>query len=199
MIVGLVLAGGRSSRFGREKALAELDGRPFIAYVVSALTAGCERVAINARRGSLAARFAEAHALPCRADAPEDPDGPMAGVKAGLVWAIEEGADMLATAPCDTPFLPSDMVERLAGASGGGSAFVRTADGLQPLCALWSVKALAEIVVALTLGEHPAVHQMLKRLEAVEVVFDDVAAFSNLNTLEDHQSAVQLILRAKSP
>ncbi len=189
MIVGLVLAGGRSSRFGREKALAELGGRSFIARAVEVLGAGCARVAINARAASLAAAFAAEHALPCLSDGPGDPDGPLAGVKAGLAWAQGEGAAFLATTPCDTPFLPRDLVAVLAGTGGARAAVAQTADGLQPLCALWPVAALAEVTAALSSGEHPAIKQVLTQLNAVEVQFKDAAEFDNLNTPADYQAA----------
>lgn len=187
MIVGLILAGGRSSRFGREKALADLDGRPFIAHVLEVLACGCEQIAISVRADSLAAAFAAEHALPCLSDAAGDPDGPLAGVKAGLIWAAAVGADVLATAPCDTPFLPRDMVQVLAEARG--AAVARTSDGLQPLCALWPVGALAEVTAALSSGDHPTIKQVQKQLKAMEIGFEDASLFDNLNTPADYQSA----------
>jgi molybdopterin-guanine dinucleotide biosynthesis protein A len=190
VIFGLVLAGGRSSRFGREKALADLDGRPFIAHVVTALAAGCEQVAINARVDSLAAGFAGAHALPCLSDAPSDPDGPLAGIKAGLIWAKAGGATFLATAPCDTPFLPADMVKVLAGETGGRPAVARTLGGLQPLCALWPISALAAVTAALSGGDHPAIKHVLEQLKAELVDFDEADLFDNLNTPKDYQTAL---------
>lgn len=188
MIVGLVLAGGRSSRFGREKALAVLGDRPFIAHVVAVLAKGCEHVAISARAGSLAADYARAHGLACLADAPEDPDGPLAGIKAGLGWAGSQGACFLATAPCDTPFLPGDLVSRLA--TEGGAAMVHTRQGLQPLCALWPVAALDQLTKTLSSGEHPAIKVVLARLGAKPVAFDQAELFDNLNTPADYRAAL---------
>jgi molybdopterin-guanine dinucleotide biosynthesis protein A len=187
VIVGLILAGGRSSRFGREKALAILDGRPFIAHVLEVLASGCAQVAVNAKADSLAAAFATENALPCLSDALGDPDGPLSGVKAGLTWAAAVGADVLATAPCDTPFLPRDMVDVLA--KTGGAAVAHTSDGLQPLCALWPVSALAHVTAALSSGTHPAIKHVLTTLNAVEIGFEDASLFDNLNTPADYQSA----------
>ena len=194
----MVLAGGRSSRFGQEKALANLNGLPFIAHVADVLASGCERVAINAREGSLAAGFADGLALPCLHDAPGDPDGPLAGVKAGLIWAAAEGAAFLATAPCDTPFLPHDLVGKLLHAGDGRPAMARTSDGLHPLCALWPVGVLANLEAALSSGEHPSIKSILKQLNAVEISFEDAAAFDNLNTPADYQSAVQRAVKPPS-
>jgi molybdopterin-guanine dinucleotide biosynthesis protein A len=191
MILGLVLAGGRSSRFGREKALAEIGGRPFVDHVVAVLSAGCERVAINAREDSLAAAYAQAHGLPCLSDAQGDPDGPLSGVKAGLMWAKAQGAQYLATAPCDTPFLQHDLVQRFEEADKGRGAVARTADGLQPLCALWPVGALDALAAILASGDHPAIKHVLLSLDVAEAAFDEADLFDNLNTPDDYRSALR--------
>lgn len=184
MIFGVVLAGGRSSRFGREKALADLDGAPFIARICAVLQAGCDRTAINAPPGSAAAHFAVERGLACLPDPPAGPEGPLAGLLAGLAWAAAEGADLLCTAPCDTPRLPADMVERLANGLGAnaGAAVARTNDGLQPLCAIWRVEALAAVRRLTAGGAHPAVRAVLTVAGYVDVAFDDAEAFGNVNT-----------------
>jgi molybdenum cofactor guanylyltransferase len=181
MIFGLVLAGGRSSRFGREKAGAMLAGRPLIAWVAEALAGQVERLAVSARPGSAAATYATEASRPCLADPPAGAlvDGPLAGVLEGLRWAESGGADWLLTAPCDTPFLPPDLAARLlAGRSAGGAA-VRTAHGLQPLCTLWPATARAALE---RLPAHPPIRRLLADLGAAEVAFEPAADFDNLNT-----------------
>jgi len=219
IVWGLVLAGGRSSRFGREKAGVELDGQLLIARVVDVLARDCDRVAVNARPGSRAADFAAAQGFDLLSDNPADPQGPLAGIKAGLAWAAAGAADALVTAPCDTPFLPDDLVARLAG--DGGAAVVRTAAGLHPLCAQWPVSrpeaplatrrgpadagpAQAQnpyilIVDAFARGQHPPIRHILAELKAAEVMFSDSAAFANLNTPQDYTSALALISGRAAP
>ncbi len=182
MIFALALAGGRSTRFGREKAVEPLGGEPMIGRVVRALSAGVERVAINAPPGSAAAAYALAHAHPVLADGEGGPSGPLAGVHAGLVWARDGGAAWLATSPCDTPLIPHDLVARLQGRRSPSGAVARTADGLHPLCALWPVHALKMIEA---LQDHPPVRDLLARLGAAAVDFEDAGAFANLNTPEE--------------
>ena len=185
-IGGLILAGGRSSRFGREKAVAEFGGEPLVASVWRVLRNGCSAVALSARPGSGAAAFAAANALPCLLDAPGDADGPLAGVRAGLLWAVSQGFGWLATAPCDTPLLPLNMVSLLYASGQTSGAVVETSDGMEPLCALWPVSALD------TLGspkEHPPIRRVLKHVGAACVRFEDAGAFTNLNTPEDYARA----------
>jgi molybdopterin-guanine dinucleotide biosynthesis protein A len=141
-VVGLVLAGGRSVRFGGEKAVALLDGRPLLEWAAQRLESVCLSVAINVRTGTQAEAVAKALALPTLYDAPGDAAGPLAGVKAGLIWAEEQGARMLAVSPCDAPLLPDELYVRLLERAQGGAAMAETSDGRQPLCAIWPVTAL---------------------------------------------------------
>ena len=179
VIFGLVLAGGRSRRFGREKAAVLLNGTPMLAHVVGRLRPSVARLAINARPIAGRAAWAAEHALPCLADRPGDPDGPLSGVRAGLAWAAAEGADLLATVPCDTPRLPADLVARLAAAltPATGAAVARTPSGPQPLCTLWRCDGLTAVEAVLT-GGHPPMRLVLVGLSAVEVAFENPDAFA---------------------
>ena len=192
MICGLILAGGRSSRFGREKAVAELGGRPLIAWIADVLGRS-DRVAVNAPKGSAAYDFARARGLACISDPSEADPGPLTGVRAGLRWAREAGADWLVTAPCDTPFLPPDMVARLVEGRSAGGAVAQTQGGLQPLCALWPATALARLEAA---KGHVPVRQVLDDLATAYVSFDADEAFANLNTLEDFKRARRTLEQA---
>ena len=180
-IFGLVIAGGRSRRFGREKAAEPLAGRPLVGWVADRLAGGVERLAISARPGSAAAGYAEAHDLACLHDPGSGAlaDGPLAGVLEGLRWAVEGGASWLVTAPCDTPFLPVDYVDRLWSTRTSGGAVAITSEGLQPLCALWPIEALQALEYA---SAHPPIRDVLAGRGAAETSFPDPSAFDNLNT-----------------
>ena len=184
-VVGLVLAGGRSVRFGGEKAVALLDGRPLLEWAAQRLESVCLDVAINVRTGSEAETVARALARPTLYDAPGDAAGPLAGVKAGLIWAEERGARMLAVSPCDAPLLPDDLYVRLLETAHGDAAMAETSDGRQPLCALWPVTALRVVREVLTGGAHPPTWQVLERLGARNVLFDVPESFANINTRDD--------------
>ncbi|HYM27782.1 MAG TPA: molybdenum cofactor guanylyltransferase [Steroidobacteraceae bacterium] len=184
-VVGVVLAGGRSVRFGGEKAAALLRGTPLLLWAARRLARSCAAVAVNTRPGTEAESLAQAAGLPVLHDMPGDAAGPMAGVKAGLAWARGLGATSLAVSPCDAPLLPEDLFARLSAAAGSGAAMAETADGVQPLCAIWPVSALAELVRALAGGAHPPTWRTLEGIGARRVHFADAAAFANLNTRAD--------------
>jgi molybdopterin-guanine dinucleotide biosynthesis protein A len=197
-VVGLVLAGGRSVRFGGEKAVALLDGRPLLEWAARRLESVCLDVAINVRTGTEAESVAKALGLPTLYDAPGDAAGPLAGVKSGLIWAEEQGADTLAVSPCDAPLLPDDLYLRLLAAAEGGAALAETSDGRQPLCALWPVAALAAIREALVGGAHPPTWRLLEQLGARKVSFEHPEAFANVNTRDDLSAVEALRSRQRS-
>ena len=154
-----------------------------IAAVAAVLAPACAALAINAPPGSFAAEWAAAEGRTCLSDDPNDPEGPLAGVKAGLQWARSRGADWLVTAPCDTPWLPHDLVARLG--LGGGPAVAETDEGGQWLCALWPVSGLEPLSAALAGGRHGKVETLLSVLGAKRVRFADASAFANVNRPED--------------
>jgi molybdopterin-guanine dinucleotide biosynthesis protein A len=190
--LGLVLAGGRSQRFGADKAAADLGGLSLLARAHRRLAGQCRRVAVSAPPGGAAAALAADLAAPVLPDPYGAPRGPLSGVLAGLEWAVGERAEFLITLPCDAPLLPADLEARLlAAAQGAPAAVARTPDGLQPLCAVWRTALARPLRAALADGLHPAVHQVLADANAAPVDFADAGAFLNVNTPEDLAEAAR--------
>jgi molybdopterin-guanine dinucleotide biosynthesis protein A len=187
LVYGLILAGGRSSRFGSDKAFAKLAGSPLIAHVAGALDSCAGVLAIAGTRE--AAIFLDAIPLP---DPPGCPKGPLSGVLAGLQWAQEAGADWLVTATCDVPLVPTDMGERLieaAVAKGAEMAIARTSDGSHPLCGAWRPRLWSRLAKVLRHGTHPAVRRFAMEMSAIEIQFSERERFSNINTVADLKAA----------
>jgi len=104
MILGAILAGGRSSRFGSDKAAALLDGRALIDHVAGALAGevGALIVCGRAHRG-----------LTGVPDRPAPDLGPLGGINAALRYAADNGFSAVLTAPCDTPRLDRELIGAL--------------------------------------------------------------------------------------
>ena len=169
---GLLLAGGRSRRFGSEKAVAPVGEGLMMDIPLTALRETCLAVAVSARAGSGAEARARELILACLLDDPDDAEGPLAGIRRGLDWAATHGFDWLAIAPCDAPTLDATQYQRLAEAvsSGATAAIGEGEAGLEPLVSLWPVAA-GQVAVAAALAErdHPAIRAVLAALGAVPV------------------------------
>ena len=101
------------------------------------------------------------------------------------MWAREQGATHLAVSPCDVPFAPDDLYQRLRDAAGERAAMAESTEGRQPLCSVWPTSALPMLEAALAGGAHPPTWRMLEAVGAVTVRFEPPQAFANLNTRED--------------
>lgn len=128
MILGCVLAGGQSSRFGSDKALAEIGGHTLLALAVDALAGWCEHVIVVGR---------ETAPAPTVPDWPNAGMGPLAGIAAALHLARDDGYDAVLTCGVDSLRLPDDLPGLLAPAP----AFL--AD--QPVIGLWPASASATL------------------------------------------------------
>ena len=103
-MLGVILAGGRSRRFGQDKAVALLEGQRLIDRVIAVLRPQVDDVIVAGRMMSGAT---------CVADRPVPDLGPLGGLNAGLWHARTMGFEWVVSAPCDAPFLPNDLVTRL--------------------------------------------------------------------------------------
>ncbi len=140
----IVLAGGRSTRMGGgDKCLLPLMGRPMLAHVLDRVAPQSGAILINSNsEPELFKRFG----LPVLADGTAGFQGPLSGLLTGLTWARRHhpGATHLLSVACDTPFLPHDLVLRLAAAlPGAGIAIAADAERSHPVIGLWPL-ALAE-------------------------------------------------------
>jgi molybdopterin-guanine dinucleotide biosynthesis protein A len=185
-VAGLVLAGGRSSRFGRDKATQALTGRPLLAWSLAALDPVCDVVAVSAGRDSEAGFLAAALGRTVLSDDPRLAKGPLTGLAAGLSWAEARGFDLLATLPCDTPLVSGEIIAVLAGALRDAPAvYAVTSEGPQSLCAVWRPGLGAELTSRLATGDHPAARAWMAQIGACSVIFDDADKFANVNRPED--------------
>ena len=180
-ITGLVLAGGQGRRMGGvDKGLQRLRGKPMAQWVLERFTPQVDEVLINCNQNLEAyARFG--HRL-----VPDEIGGfagPLAGLHAGLKAASHP---LLVTVPCDSPFLPHDLVARLKASIGEGDlAVAKTGPQPHPVFSLVRREVLDGLERFLA-GGGRKIDAWYAALRVVEVSFDDEAdAFRNINTLEE--------------
>ncbi len=168
-VTGVVLAGGQGSRMGGvDKGLQEFRGKPMAAHAIERLAPQVDELLINAN-----------------ADEIEGFAGPLAGFERGLAHA---SGDLVVTVPCDSPFLPRDLVARLRAALDEAHADVavaKTGDQAHPVFCLLR-RSLHGSLRDFLAGGQRRIDRWYATHKVVEVPFDDEAeAFLNINTREE--------------
>jgi len=186
-VTGIVLAGGQGRRMGGvDKGLVDLAGTPMVAHVLARLVPQVGDVLINANQ-NLDRYRALGH--PVVPDAVGGFAGPLAGLHAGMMQAKRQ---FVVTVPCDSPFLPLDLVTRLHAAlerERAQLAVARTFDQPHPVFALVRRDLLPNLAAFLASGGRK-IDAWYAALRVVEVAFDDEAdAFRNINTADELAAA----------
>ncbi len=185
-ISAVILAGGRAQRMGEaDKGLLLLDGKPLVAWVAECIARQVDEVLVSANRNL--ERYCELgySVLP---DAMPDFPGPLAGLHRAL-----ESVDhpLWLSVPCDTPFLPENLVERLRAAllEEDAEIAVATVEGcMQPVICLGHACLLPNLDGFLKRGGR-RVGEWQADLRRVAVPFDDGESFRNINTPEELEEA----------
>jgi molybdopterin-guanine dinucleotide biosynthesis protein A len=198
-VTGVILAGGQGRRMGGvDKGLRALRGRPMVAWVIERISPQVDELLINANQNAATYAAFGHRVIP---DVIPGFAGPLAGLHRGLTEAAHE---LVATAPCDSPFLPHDLVGRLLAALEGEGAdlsVAKTGEQPHPVFCLCRKSVLPGLTEFLS-GGGRKIDAWYSRIKAVEVLFDDQPdAFSNVNTeaeLQAFDAGAAPALRPKS-
>lgn len=186
-IVGVILAGGASARMPEHKPFMPFRGATLIEAVIARVKPQVTTLAIDVT-ASMAklyrARLGEI-VLP---DMFTETLGPLCGIVTGLMWSQ---SDWLAVFPCDTPFLPADLVAQLAKHADKSPAVAKGAQ----VCGLWPKACLAQLKERVESGELRSVHGALEYFGGVVCELRaPEQAFFNVNTPDDLKAAEALSL-----
>jgi molybdopterin-guanine dinucleotide biosynthesis protein A len=203
--VAVILAGGQGRRFGGvDKSFVSLGGKPLIAHVIERIAAQVSHVLVNTS-GDIN-RFA-AFGLTVVADQPRSTPatGPLAGLTSAFA-ALRQVGDVtsaVVSVPVDTPFLPPDLVARLAAALANGAAavaYAATAARDHPIIALWPPDVREPVCTVFAREPDISLHGMMERMQGARVVFGDSSPmdpFFNVNTNDDLDTAERLMFRSR--
>lgn len=199
---GLILAGGRSSRMGENKAQLQLGRDSILGHVVRRLGPQVSELAINAA-DPVPGLDTYTHV----ADSLDGQLGPLAGILTGMrhYSAHQPEASHFASAPCDSPFLPTDLVSRLTAACSTAETIViaTSLERHHPVFGLWPVALAEGLERWLLKGDNRRIGAFLDHHHLVTVDFQPLQTrygsldpFFNINTPEElaHASTFAEIL-----
>ena len=184
-ISAVILAGGQAKRMGSvDKGLQPLQGKPLFQFIYDRLHSQVEHISVNANRNQ--AIYAVA-GLPVFGDNIEGFQGPLRG---SLTALDRSETDFVLFVPCDSPFFPDNLLEKLKSAvdfHGVSIAYVHDGEREHPTFCLMARSLKEKLAAYLATGERRMLHFM-RQNEAVSVDFsENKAAFTNINTLDELQ------------
>ncbi|KQN28498.1 hypothetical protein ASF00_10080 [Sphingomonas sp. Leaf34] len=162
-ILGVVLAGGQSSRFGSDKAQAVLDGRALAEHARALLAPHVERAVIAGRDGTIP-------------DLPSPELGPLGGIAGALDYAAGLGFTSVLTIACDMPRLPDGLLEALARRA---SAYCPDA----PVLGHWETRSLGHLLNHIATVPRRSVRGWAEAVGAIPISAG--ARIPNVNTPQD--------------
>ena len=184
-ISAVILAGGQAKRMGSvDKGLQPLQGKPLFQFIYDRLHSQVEHISVNANRNQ--AIYAVA-GLPVFGDNIEGFQGPLSGI----LTALERSeTDFVLFVPCDSPFFPENLLEKLKSAvvfHGVSIAYVHDGEREHPTFCLMACGLKDKLAAYLAAGERRML-QFMRQNGAVSVDFsENKAAFTNINTLDELQ------------
>ena len=181
-VTAVILAGGKGRRMdGKDKGLVELANRPLIEYVIDAIKPQVETIILNANRNQ--GQYSQ-YGYPVISDALLDYQGPLAGFISALKSST---TSHIVTLPCDGPFLPKDLVERLVLALTDSEAEIAVAhdgDRMQPVYSLIPTTLINSLSSFLDTGERKIDLWYKQHRVALADFSDCPEKFRNINTAE---------------
>jgi molybdopterin-guanine dinucleotide biosynthesis protein A len=182
-ITGIILAGGQARRMGgQDKGLISLAGKPMIEYVIKSIEPQVDTIIINANRNQ---SLYEKYGFPVVADQIEGYCGPLAGMASGLEHAT---TPFVVTVPCDSPFIPDDLVHKLYSTLQHENAeicTIRSNGRLQPVFTLMKSELFNSILEFLNNGERKIDKWFDKHRLAIADFSDQPDTFININSTEE--------------
>lgn len=197
-VLAYILAGGASTRFGRDKALVQIDGKSMLLRMRELLESlgGHPRIVVAPDKHPELGVSALADRWPG--------EGPLGGIITALQASAEagDGTEWNLIVGCDMPFLTRDWLHYLVERSACSSAEVvvpRSKSGLEPLCACWRTSGVRTLRRAFDVGIRK-VTEAMKQLQ-IEIIdesqwkrFDSAGRlFWNMNTSAEYEEAKKLL------
>lgn len=200
-LAGVILAGGRSRRMGGGfKALVPLGGKPLVRHVIDRIRSQVQTLVLSVEKHVL---DFEAFGLPQVEDPVPGSRGPLGGLLAALT-NMEVGCNWMLLAPCDAPFLPLELAERLLNCAldnDQAGCVVHYDSEIQPTFSIWHRQLLPRLEEAVLEEGMAGFKQFLRHIPVATLDWEpaDHSPFFNINDPDALVEAARLLDRASAP
>ncbi len=191
-ILGVILAGGKSKRFGQDKTLAKLGNKTLLEHTISKIEKNFKEVLVIENKKKIIQRKNNIFSTK---DIIEGQLGPLVGVLSAMEWIKKNNKnyDWVATFPCDTPFFNENLIDKIKGCSKNSSKklfFLKSGERRHNIFGLWSLELKDILLDDINKGQRK-VEDWANKIgsEIIEIDDKNDYNFLNINTIEDFEIA----------
>ena len=196
-ILGVILAGGKSKRFGQEKSQVKLGDKTLLEHSLSKLKSKFDKILIVTNSNTI-------KDYKTINDCIEGQLGPLVGVLSAMKWIKKNkfSYNWIATFPCDTPFFNISIIEEFYKASKLNDNllyFVKSKEKRHNIFGLWSLKLIEILEKDIIENNYRKVEKWANKIgvKTIDVSYDDIDPFFNINTKEDLIEAEKILKNYK--
>ena len=189
-ILGVVLAGGKSSRFGSDKAKAKIAGKTLIDHTIIKLENEFKEILVITNNKNLYFKQKKIFTTP---DIIEGHLGPLIGVLSAMYWAKNNNYDWIFTFPCDTPLFNKKIIQDTKNKINNSSKkllFIKSGSKRHNIFGIWSIKLIDDLKKDIENGTRK-VEDWANKMDAdiLEIKEENKNNFLNINSLEELKKA----------
>jgi molybdopterin-guanine dinucleotide biosynthesis protein A len=197
-ILGVILAGGKSSRFGEDKSKVKLNGKTLLGYTLDKIKSKFSKILIVSNN-----KIVEDYIT--IKDCIEGNLGPLVGVLSAMKWIKKnnQSYNWIATFPCDTPFFNISLVDKFREASKESDSllyFVKSDQKRHNIFGLWSLKLVETLEKDIVENKHRKVERWANKIgvKTINITYKETDPFFNINTKEDLAEAEKILKKNKN-
>ena len=202
IILPVVLAGGKSNRFGKDKSIVKLGNKTMIEHVLSKLEKKFTEILIVSNNNKLSKKKNKIHIIK---DCIEGQLGPLVGVLSAMKWVIERKKNYkwIATFPCDTPFFESKIIDEFKKCSklkGNLLYFIKSNKQRHNIFGLWSLELNKIIETDIVHNNYRKVEMWADKIgmKIIDLGEDINNNFLNINTQDEYKIAKKNLDKLKN-
>tara|TARA_Y100000590_G_scaffold454806_1_gene602244 strand:+ start:1755 stop:2366 length:612 start_codon:yes stop_codon:yes gene_type:complete len=197
-ILGVVLAGGKSKRFGEEKSKVKLHGKTLLKHTIDKIKSKFDKIIIvsNSKVGEDYITIK---------DCIDGQLGPLVGVLSAMKWIKKNNFtyNWIATFPCDTPFFKISLIDKFIEASSLKESllyFVKSEEKRHNIFGLWSVKLIETLEKDIVENKYRKVEKWANKIgvKTINISYQEIDPFFNINTKEDLAEAEKILIKYKN-
>jgi len=197
-ILGVVLAGGKSKRFGEDKSNVKLNGETLLEHTLNKIKSKFNTIIIVSNNKTLKNYITIKDCI-------DGQLGPLVGVLSAMKWVKKNNYSFkwVATFPCDTPFFSSSLVDKFIESSKLNDSdlyFAKSEKKRHNIFGLWSLKLIEILEKDIINNNHRKVEKWANKIgvKTINIFYKELDPFFNINTKEDLAEAKKILIKYKN-